>query len=80
MKKTNVILFTLLFLFVVGIHRPAFAYLDPGTGSMMLQLLLGGVAGALVVGNLYWQRIKAFFGGKSIHDQSNESAAPSDTE
>ncbi len=80
MKKTNVILFTLLFLFVVGIHRPAFAYLDPGTGSMMLQLLLGGVAGALVVGNLYWQRIKAFFGGKSIHDQNNESAAPSDTE
>lgn len=80
MKKTNVILFTLLFLFVVGIHRPAFAYLDPGTGSMMLQLLLGGVAGALVVGNLYWQRIKTFFGGKSIHDQSNESAAPSDAE
>ncbi len=80
MKKTNVILFTLLFLFVVGIHRPAFAYLDPGTGSMMLQLLLGGVAGALVVGNLYWQRIKAFFGGKSIHDQNNESATPSDTE
>ena len=80
MKKTNVILFTLLFLFVVGIHRPAFAYLDPGTGSMMLQLLLGGVAGALVVGNLYWQRIKAFFGGKSIHDQSNESAASSDAE
>ena len=80
MKKTNVILFTLLFLFVVGIHRPAFAYLDPGTGSMMLQLLLGGVAGALVVGNLYWQRIKTFFGGKSIHDQSNESAAPRDAE
>ena len=80
MKKTNVILFTLLFLFVVGIHRPAFAYLDPGTGSMMLQLLLGGVAGALVVGNLYWQRIKAFFGGKSIHDQSNESAASHDAE
>ena len=80
MKKTNVILFTLLFLFVVGLDRPAFAYLDPGTGSMMLQLLLGGVAGALVVGNLYWQRIKAFFGGKSIHDQSNESAASRDAE
>jgi hypothetical protein len=43
-------------------------------------LLLGGVAGALVVGNLYWQRIKAFFGGKSIHDQNNESAAPRDAE
>ena len=28
---------------------PAWAYLDPGTGSMMLQLLLGGIAGAMVV-------------------------------
>ena len=80
MKTTHVFLFALHFLFVIGIDRPAYAYLDPGTGSMMLQLLLGGVAGALVVGNLYWQRIKSFFGGKSIHDQNNEPAAPSDAE
>jgi hypothetical protein len=26
---------------------PLVAYLDPGTGSMIVQLLLGGVAGAL---------------------------------
>lgn len=32
---------------------PAWAYLDPGTGSMMLQLLLGGIAAAMVVGKLY---------------------------
>lgn len=40
---------------------PAWAYLDPGTGSMMLQLMLGGVAGALVVGKLYLQRAREFF-------------------
>ena len=39
---------------------PAWAYLDPGTGSMMLQLLLGGVAGAMVVGKLYWQRLREY--------------------
>lgn len=39
---------------------PAWAYLDPGTGSMMLQLMLGGVAGALVVGKLYMQRAREF--------------------
>ena len=48
---------------------PAWAYLDPGTGSMMLQLLLGGVAGAMVVGKLYWQRLREFvtslFSGKA---------------
>ena len=42
---------------------PAFAYLDPGTGSMILQLVIGGVAGALVVIKLYWARFKAFVSG-----------------
>jgi hypothetical protein len=39
---------------------PAWAYLDPGTGSMILQVLLGGIAGALVVGKLYWYRLREF--------------------
>jgi hypothetical protein len=37
------------------------AYLDPGSGSMLLQILLGGVAGVAVAGKMYWQRIKARF-------------------
>jgi Flp pilus assembly protein TadB len=36
---------------------PAYAYVDPGSGGMMLQLLLGGVAGAAVIVRLYWQRL-----------------------
>lgn len=40
---------------------PAHAYLDPGIGSMMLQLMLGGVAGAMVVGKLYLRRAQDFF-------------------
>ena len=36
----------------------ALAYIDPGTGSMLLQLLLGGFAGALVVVKLYWNRLR----------------------
>lgn len=47
-------------LFVAG-ALPAHAYLDPGTGSMLLQLLLGGVAGALVVVRLYWSNVKTRF-------------------
>jgi hypothetical protein len=34
-----------------------FAYLDPGTGSMLVQLLVGGVAAAGVALKLYWHRI-----------------------
>jgi len=33
------------------------AYLDPGTGSMLVQLLVGGVAAVAVTAKLYWHRI-----------------------
>ena len=33
------------------------AYLDPGTGSMLVQLLVGGVAAAGVMARLYWGRL-----------------------
>ena len=32
------------------------AYLDPGTGSMLAQLLVGGVAAAGVALKLYWHK------------------------
>jgi hypothetical protein len=40
---------------------PAHAYLDPTTGSILLQGLLAGLAGVVVVLRLYWARVKAFF-------------------
>ena len=40
----------------------AHAYLDAGTGSMMTQLLVGGVAGLVVLVKVYWRRLLAFFG------------------
>ena len=33
------------------------AYLDPGSGSMIMQLLVGGVAAAAVALKLYWYRL-----------------------
>ena len=39
----------------------AWAYLGSGTGSVLLQLLVGGLGGALVVAKLYWHRLKRFF-------------------
>ena len=37
-----------------------FAYLDPGSGSMLVQLLVGGVAAAAVAIKLYWYKILRF--------------------
>ena len=34
-------------------------YLDPGSGSMILQLLAGGAAAVAVTGKLYWKRLKS---------------------
>lgn len=44
-------------LFFGSFATPAYAYLDPGTGSMILQLVLGGVAGIAVAGRFYWDRL-----------------------
>jgi hypothetical protein len=41
--------------------NPAQAYLDPTTGSILLQGLLAGIAGLTVVLRLYWSRVKTFF-------------------
>jgi hypothetical protein len=35
---------------------PAYAYVDPGSGGMLLQLLLGGAAGAALIVRVYWRR------------------------
>jgi hypothetical protein len=32
-------------------------YLDPGSGSMILQLIAGGTAAIAVTGKLYWRRL-----------------------
>jgi hypothetical protein len=36
------------------------AYLDPGSGSYLLQLLIAGALGGLVVLRMYWSRVSAF--------------------
>ena len=38
------------------------AYLDPGTGSMMLQVILGGIAAVGVAIKLYWHKLRVAIG------------------
>ncbi|MFT4521346.1 MAG: hypothetical protein ACI8ZN_000275 [Bacteroidia bacterium] len=43
----------------------AFAYLDPGSGSYILQMIVAGALGGLYAIKLYWYRIVSFFKGGS---------------
>lgn len=61
--------------FVLAAEARVDAYLDPGSGSMLVQLLLGGVAGAAVIVKLGWQRFKDMFrssGAKAGETKSDE--------
>jgi hypothetical protein len=40
-------------------------YLDPGSGSFLIQLLLAAVLGVGVAVRLYWSKIKGLFGAKT---------------
>ena len=37
-----------------------FAYIDPGSGSMILQMILGGLAAAAVFLKMFWHRVLVF--------------------
>ena len=54
--------------------KSAYAYLDPGTGSMMLQVILGGIAAVGVAIKLYWHRLRAALGMAKKEDSEDESA------
>jgi hypothetical protein len=47
-----------------GSTGAAHAYLDPGTGSILLQAIIGGVASGLFIVRIYWRKIKSFLGGE----------------
>ena len=48
----------LIDLYYHGLTVPA--YIDPGTGSLMIQVLIGVLAGSAVAAKIYWARVKDF--------------------
>lgn len=49
---------------------PAFAYIDPGTGSMLVQSALAIIAIVLVAWRTAWEKVKSFF------SRGGQEAAP----
>ena len=60
-KNISIIFYTFLF---ISLTSQAHAYLDPGTGSMMLQIVIASVVGALFTLKTFWSQIKNYFSTK----------------
>lgn len=60
-------------LILLASSQPLYAYVDPSTGSILLQILLGGLAGILLLGKVYWRRLKHRFGFREKTSASLDS-------
>jgi hypothetical protein len=56
-----------------GFSAPAFAYLDPSTGGMILSAILGLIATLGLMVKTYWYKLKNMFSGSKT---AQTSASP----
>ena len=56
--KIHVISFFALFLTSGFFISDAFAYIDPGTGSMFIQAIIGAIVGIGIALKIYWYKFK----------------------
>lgn len=62
----------LLFLSSTEVH----AYLDPGTGSILIQGLIAAIAGGLFTLRIYWQKVRNFFSRSTdISEEENPESS-----
>lgn len=57
--------------FYLSLLSNAHAYLDPGTGSIILQAILGGIAVSIATISMYYQRMKLFFLGRKKNKEES---------
>ena len=69
MKKRRFIFITLLMIVFIDffLSDNAYAYLDPGTGSYIFQLLAAAIIGSLFAIKIFWRRIISFI--KNLFDK-----------
>lgn len=71
MKSATAMTLVLLCCLLVLPHS-ALAYVDPGTGSFLIQGLIAAVVGAGVALKLFWHRIKSLITGTKVADDEDD--------
>lgn len=57
--------------FLLIYSSQVFAYLDPGSASLIIQGLIAAIASSLAFVSLYWSKLKSFFGKKTDNKEEN---------
>ena len=65
-------------LLILALSSDAYAYLDPGTGSLILQGLIAGAAVALVTIKTWWYWLLSLLGVKRGVSESDDNETESD--
>jgi hypothetical protein len=67
--------FAMSILAFVALTTNAHAYLDPGTGSIILQAVVAGVASSMFVVRMYWNKLRGFLGIGANKDKDGAGSA-----
>ena len=51
---------------------PAHAYVDPGTGSFVIQGIIAAIVGAGVALKMFWKRITGALGGRRTNEDDDD--------
>lgn len=71
-KRLLTICFLVLVLKIVFTSSAQAAYLDPGSGSFILQIVIASLMGFLFMVKIYWKKIRTFFGSTVSGDVNEE--------
>lgn len=72
MNPIVTVLLPLLAAAFAGPHLKGHAYLDPGSGSFILQILIATLVGGLFILKTFWQRIQTFFRSLFSRNKDNQ--------
>ncbi len=76
-NRLSVIWIAILALGVLAASEaPAHAYIDPSTGSYLLQLAIGSILGGLFVLRMYWKKVTAPFRRKRTDEDGDDEELP----
>ena len=66
MKDNRLFIMLTMTIFLMGgfVISDAYAYIDPGSGSLIIQMIIGALVGVGITIKLYWHKLKYKFEDK----------------